>query len=244
VTLPARTPPRNVPPAIAAAIFDFDETMIDLEAQHTIADAELCRTMGSNYLDMPESFRFSSGRLIIDNIRDLRAAFGWRVDEATLFRIRQHLFEQACSSGDLKLMPGVERVVRRLHETGLRLAIASSAVRRAIEAILRRFDLLDCFDVIVDGSEVERGKPDPQAFQVTAEKLRLRPAECIVFEDSQVGVAAAKAAGMFCVAIRNPTARQKQDLSAADLVLDSFEELDPDAVTSTRPGRSAPPTNG
>ncbi|HUP46881.1 MAG TPA: HAD family phosphatase [Thermoanaerobaculia bacterium] len=248
MTLPVRQLPRNLPPAIAAAIFDFDETMIDLEDQHAIADSELCRVMGSDYMEMPESFRFSSGRRIVDNIRDLRTFFGWREDEKTLFRIRQQLFEASCASSDLALMPGVAPVVRQLHAAGLRLAIASSAVRGAIETILLRFDLLDCFELIVDGGEVEHGKPHPEAFEVTARRLNVAPAECLVFEDSGVGVAATRAAGMLCIAVRNPAARQKQDLGGADLVIESFEELDVDGiarrVTSRPNGRSTPPKGG
>ena len=225
---------RDFPQVIAAAIFDFDETMIDLEAQHTHADAALCRDMGSDHARMPESFRFSSGRRIIDNIREMRAFFDWKEDEAALFEIRQRLFDEACASSDLELMPGVERAVHRLHEGGVRLAITSSSVRGGIEAVLRRFDLLQCFELIMDGSEVEQGKPDPEAYEVTARKLRVAPEHCVVFEDSQIGVEAAKGAGMFCIAVRNPTARLPQDLRGADAVLDSFEDLDVEALLLRR----------
>jgi beta-phosphoglucomutase len=224
----------NFPEVIAAAIFDFDETMIDLEEQHTHADAALCRAMGNDHSEMPEAFRFSSGRRIIDNIREMRAFFAWTKDEAALFAVRQRLFDEACASSPLELMPGVEQAVRRLHEGGMRMAITSSAVRSGIEAVLRRFDLLQCFELIVDGGEVERGKPDPEAYAVTARKLQVEPKQCIVFEDSQVGVEAAKRAGMFCVAVRNPTARLPQDLREADAVLDSLEDLDVDGLLLRR----------
>ena len=94
--------------------------------------------------------------------------------------------------------------------------------------------MLDCFELIVDGSEVVHGKPHPEAYEVTARKLSVRPDACVVFEDSHVGVAAAKRAGMFCVAVRNPSARLTQDLSAADLALDSFEDLDVAALLLRR----------
>lgn len=226
--------PRNFPDSITAVIFDFDETMIDLEEQHTYADAELCRELGSDHARMPESFRFSSGRRIIDNIREMRSFFGWKEDEAALFAMRQRHFDRSCASSDLELMGGVERVVRRLHEGGMRIAITSSAVRSGIEAVLRRFDMLACFELIVDGSEVVHGKPHPEAYEVTARKLGVRADACVVFEDSHVGVEAAKRAGMFCVAVRNPTARLTQDLSGADLVLDSLEELDVEALLRRR----------
>ncbi|HEU4523002.1 MAG TPA: HAD family phosphatase [Thermoanaerobaculia bacterium] len=241
MTLPTRPLPRNLPDPIGAVIFDFDETMIDLEEQHALADAALCREMGDEYSEMPESFRFSSGRRIVDNIRELRAFFGWREDEETLFRRRHRLFEQALAEGKLELMPHVETVVRELHRGGLRLAITSSAVRAGIETVLRRFDLLESFELIVDGSEVRYGKPDPQAYVVTAARLDVDPATCVVFEDSGIGVASAKGAGMICIAVRNPTARQRQDLSEADLVLESFAELDVEGMiaraTSQRTGR-------
>src|SRR4029079_11568348 len=100
-----------------------------------------------------------------------------------------------------QLMSGVAEIVRGLHARGLALAVASSAVRSSIEIILRRFALLDLFEVIVDGSEVKHGKPDPEAYLVTAGRLGVDPARCIVFEDSAVGVRAAKAAAMYCIAV-------------------------------------------
>lgn len=225
----------RLPNPITAALFDFDETMIDLERQHDAAHRALCRDMGSSYDEMPESFRFGSGRRIIDDVRDMRAHFGWTKPEDELYAIRHRYFLEECRSADLKLMPGVERAVRDLHGRGLRLAITSSAAGDAIDEILRRFGLRDLFETIVDGSEVARGKPDPAAYLITARKLGVDPAQCIVFEDSSAGVRAAKAAGMFCVAVRNPHARQTQDLDAADVILNSLEELD---ATKVADGRS------
>jgi HAD superfamily hydrolase (TIGR01509 family) len=122
-------------------------------------------------------------------------------------------------------MPGVVEVVRALRERGITLAITSSAVRSSIEMILLRLGLRDAFALIVDGSEVTNGKPDPEAYLVTARKLGVRPEECVVIEDSHVGVLAAKRAGMYCIAVRNPHAQIYQDLSAADVVVESMTAL-------------------
>jgi HAD superfamily hydrolase (TIGR01509 family) len=127
-------------------------------------------------------------------------------------------------------MPGVERVVRELHARGVTLAITTSAAGDAVDLLLKRFGIRELFALIVDGSEVAHGKPDPAGYLLTARKLGVAPHDCVVFEDSHVGVLAAKAAGMFCVAVRNPRARIHQDLSAADLVLDSFEDLSVDGL--------------
>ena len=221
--------PRNFPARVEAAIFDFDETMIDLERQHTAAHARLCRAMGSRYEDMSEEFRTRSGRRVIDDVRDMRSIFGWPRPVADLLAERQRYFdEEIAASTDLALMPGVMSTVIALHAHGITLAIASAAVRSSIETVLRRFDLLHLFAVIVDGSEVERGKPDPQAYLVTAGRLGVDPAQCVVFEDAAVGVRAAKAAGTYCIAVRNPRAQTFQDLSPADMIVSSFDEIDAD----------------
>jgi HAD superfamily hydrolase (TIGR01509 family) len=205
-----------------AAIFDFDETIIDLEEQHTRACELLCREMGDEYLQFPEEYRTASGRRIIDDIRDMREYFQWRQPMEELFALRQRFFDEAVREGNLRLMPGVEQAIDALHRAGLRLAITSSSVASSIDAVLRRLNLRDKFELIVDGSEVQKGKPDPEAYLVTARELGLEPAQCVVFEDSTVGVQAAKAAGMYCIAVRNPNAQVVQDLSSADEVWDSF----------------------
>jgi HAD superfamily hydrolase (TIGR01509 family) len=211
---------------VAAVIFDFDETIIDLEPQHTAAHTALCRDLGAEYARMPESFRRGSGRRIIDDIREMKAHFSWSDPEEELFARRQAHFDEVCARAGLRAMAGVYETVRALQARGIPLAIASSAVRPSIEAILVRLGLRDAFPLIVDGSEVTRGKPDPEAYLLTARKLGVAPAECVVLEDSHVGVIAAKRAGMFCIAVRNPRAQERQDLSEADVIVDNMADVD------------------
>lgn len=227
VTMPER--PRNFPRRVEAAIFDFDETMINLERQHTAASTRLCAAMGSRYEDTSVEFRTWSGRRLIDEVRELRTRFGWQRSVEDLLAERQRYFDEEIAASDgLELMPGVRRMVTALHAREITLAITSSAVRSSIETVLERFGLLSFFEAIVDGSEVERGKPDPQAYLVTAGRLGVDPAQCVVFEDAAVGVRAAKGAGMYCIAVRNPNAQMFQDLTPADAIVASFDELDPD----------------
>ncbi|HEX8411020.1 MAG TPA: HAD family phosphatase [Thermoanaerobaculia bacterium] len=204
----------------AAAIFDFDETIIDLEPQHTAAYEALCRDYGHDYADMPEEFRTGSGRRIIDDIRELRAYFRWAETEDAVFVKRQRIFDELCRTAPLEPMRGIREAIAQLRAAKMTLAITSSSVASSIDMILRRLELRDSFSLIVDGSEVVHGKPDPEAYLLTAKKLGVPPAQCIVFEDSEVGVLAAKRAGMYCVAVRNPRAQTRQDLSAADVLVE------------------------
>lgn len=123
---------RNFPDPVAAAIFDFDETMIDLEPQHTSASVELCRSFGDDYATLPESWRHGSGRRVIDDVQDLRVHFGWQKPVDEIFALRQSFFDRACAEAPLELMAGVEESVRALHAAGIVLAITSSAVRGSI----------------------------------------------------------------------------------------------------------------
>lgn len=220
---------------IRAAIFDFDETMIDLEPQHTAAHRALCEEMGSDFQLLPESFRTASGNRIIDDICYMKSFFGWPLPEEELFARRHAHFLRHCRSSPLALLPGVERFAHALHARGVTLAVTSSAVGNAIDEILRRFGLRELFALIVDGSEVAHGKPDPEAYLLTARRLGVETSACVVFEDSRVGVLAAKRAGMRCIAVRNLRARQWQDLSAADRVVASFEELAVDDSIDSSP---------
>ena len=223
--MPAETPaPRRG--LYLAAIWDFDETIIDLEPQHTAAHSALCRDYGADYAHMPESFRLGSGRRIIDDIREMRAHFNWEQSEEEVAALRQQHFDRLCRESRLEAMDGVIDTIRELQSYGLPLAITSSAVRSSIEAILVRLGIRDAFTLIVDGSEVVHGKPDPEAYLLTARRLGVRPAECVVFEDSNVGVVAAKRAGMYCIGVRNPRAQTLQDLSAADVLVESMRDVD------------------
>jgi HAD superfamily hydrolase (TIGR01509 family) len=174
---------------------------------------------------MPESFRTGSGRRIIDDIREMRAHYRWPQSEEELFAERQVIFDRICRESHLEPMDGVIEMIRTLQQRGVPLAITSSAVRSSIEAILERLGIRDAFSLIVDGSEVVNGKPDPEAYLLTARKLGVEPRDCVVFEDSHVGVVAAKRAGMYCIGVRNPRAQQRQDLSAADVVVDSMRDV-------------------
>jgi beta-phosphoglucomutase family hydrolase len=126
-------------------------------------------------------------------------------------------------TGNVRSIPGAVELIKSLHEYGLKQAIASSAVPENIEIVTRELGIADCFQAIINGMEVEEGKPDPQIFRLAAKRLKEKPENCTVIEDAIAGVAAAKQAGMKCIAVTN--SHPKNSLKAADLVVDSLEKV-------------------
>lgn len=119
-------------------------------------------------------------------------------------------------------MPGAVDLVRRLHP--LRpMALASGSPLQVIENVLARLEIRDCFQVVITSESVERGKPHPDVFLKAAELLGVPPADCLVFEDSLVGVQAARAAGMQCFAV--PSGRAAEIEAIATSVFTSLAEV-------------------
>ncbi|MHB9145707.1 MAG: HAD family hydrolase [Symbiobacteriia bacterium] len=211
---------------IRAAIFDFDELMIDIESIHFQAATVLARECGiTDPAEIGRRIPKVSGRRISDWLADLVTAFQLPYEPRALLARREQIMLELLQRSPLALMPGAADAVHMLHDAGLRLAVTSSGFRSYIEVLLNRFGLAPLFETVVTGADVMRGKPDPEPYLVTARRLGLRPAECVVFEDAAIGVRAAKAAGMMCVGVPNPAAEQTQDLSPADLILPSLSDL-------------------
>jgi sugar-phosphatase len=126
-------------------------------------------------------------------------------------------------------MPGVTAAVARFRRYGLRLAIASSSPRRLIDAVCDRLGL-DGIEVRCSAMDEARGKPAPDVYLTAARRLGVAPANCLALEDSANGVAAAKAAGMRCVAVPDPLLAADPRYHRADLVLRSLTDLDEAAL--------------
>lgn len=124
----------------------------------------------------------------------------------------------------LKAFPGAQDLVRQCRQTGLKIAVASSADRIKIDANLLKIGLPpDGWDAIVTGEDVVRKKPAPDIFLAAAQKLNVTPDQCVVIEDAVNGIQAAKAAGMRCVAVAQSFAPDK--LRAADLIRNAIANV-------------------
>jgi beta-phosphoglucomutase len=118
-----------------------------------------------------------------------------------------------------EILPGVKEFLDELKDESIKIALGSAS--KNSKMILNKIELFHYFDAIIDGNNITKGKPDPQVFLLGAEATGSLPSECVVFEDAQAGIQAAKAGGMFVVGIGDVKV-----LSQADLVVKSFLDLD------------------
>ena len=106
----------------------------------------------------------------------------------------------------------------------MKVAIATGGPKDEIILKLKKINLYSLFSVITSSSEVKRGKPFPDIYLLSAERLGLKPEECLALEDTQYGLEAAKSAGLNCFAIPSKFS-QKQDFSRADKIFNNLEEV-------------------
>lgn len=151
---------------------------------------------------------------------------------ARLHECKSQRYAERIRSGGARLRPGIGRLIDEAAARGLRLAVCSAANARSVRLVLD--ELLDGgrlaqFELVLAGDAVPRKKPDPMIYEMALERLALPPRECVVIEDSRIGLDAARAAGIRCVITRTPyTAAQTFDGAAAvfgDLDRVSLDEI-------------------
>jgi len=207
--------------AIDAVIFDMDGVLADSEPLHQHAVRVLLAEYDIDWapdgrdptvgLTSLESFAVICARHTLPH--DPR-----RLDELYTARVLPLLRERVTP------LPGVPDVLRTLVARGLRLGLASSSGPEVIETTLATLGVRPLFEVVVSGVEVARGKPAPDVFLEAAKRLGVTPGACVVVEDSERGVRAARAAGMRCVAV--PCAETRHhDFTDATLVLPGLPDL-------------------
>jgi HAD superfamily hydrolase (TIGR01509 family) len=201
---------------MTAVIFDCDGTLVDSEPLArtaweralapygyalTDADAESC--VGLPY---PRVHAYFAERVALPEAEPF-----WTEFSGELFTLI-----------DTELAPFDDAVeaARTLRARGVPVAVASSSPRERLQRTLGRAGLLDAFDVVVAGDEVEHGKPAPDMFLLAASRLGVEPAACVVVEDSPPGVQAGRAAGMFTLAVCRVPGTEAS-LAAADRVVDT-----------------------
>ena len=218
---------------IRAAIFDLDELIIDLEKIHKAAESQICRDYGHSFDTLSEDLRFNSSGLRENDILErIKQELTLPAPLPDMILRKQALFADMMLGEVLQPMPGALEAIIFLKAHGYYLALTSSGSRPRVEMVIKRLGLLNAFDITVCGEDVRHGKPNPEPYRLTTERLKISPLEGIVFEDADVGVLSAKAAGLWCIGVPNPAAATPQKLKHADLVLPDLTHFSVDLLKS------------
>lgn len=208
-----------LPERFRAVVFDMDGLLLDTEILWHRAEVELFRRHGADFtwddkmVVIGTSFAATS-RYFAERLGRTPAEGDALVEE--MLEIMHGELQQQVDS-----RPGAVELVDRLRGH-TRLALASNSPRRLVDTALSSARLTDAFEAIVTSDDVEHPKPAPDLYLLACERLGVEPVDALALEDSPSGIAAAKAAGLTCIAVPQFA---ETDVSAADRVIDSLEEL-------------------
>jgi len=203
-------------------IFDLDGVLVDTAVFHYQAWRRLAKELFDYPFTEAENERFKGvNRIACMNI--LCGLAGANLSEAAFARGMADKnawyveLVETMTPGDV--LPGAREFVERARMAGIRCAIGSASKNCAL--VLEKTGLGGLFEAVADGLAVTKAKPDPAVFLCAAERLNIAPGDCIVFEDAQAGIDAAKTGGMRCCAVGKP-----EDLSGYDWIFQSLGEIE------------------
>lgn len=207
-----------------AALFDLDGVLVDTARYHFQAWRELAAGLGFTFTEHDNEGLKGVSRMasldILLEVGGLTGRFGPAEKDALAAGKNARYREMISRMDPSEILPGVTGLLGWLRDHGIRTALGSASKNAPM--ILDRCGLTTWFDALVDGNDVARAKPDPEVFLLGARRLGVRPEDCVVFEDAEAGLQAAKRGGMFAVGLG-----RRDDLPSADVVLNNLTEFDP-----------------
>jgi HAD superfamily hydrolase (TIGR01509 family) len=209
---------------IKTIIFDMDGVLIDSEPIHEKAEMEICREFG---MDVPkkewDKFR---GKKLEDIFSYASRKYGKGdepIEKMIEKKIERYLFY---ALREMQLIDGVSEFLEKLKKTQkYRYALTTSGRKVQQDQILAKIKLTDFFPIIVTADDVQSGKPNPDPYLITVEKLKELPENCLVIEDSDNGILSAKAAGCQACGITTTFSKEYLEKAGADFVVSNFQEL-------------------
>lgn len=204
-----------------AVLWDMDGVIADTGPLHFAAWEETFAKRGIRFTDEDFTRLFGARNDFI--VRSVMGSELSAEDATIIARDKEESFRRK-APGNLRALPGALKLLDSIRKGNFRVGLVSSAPRENIELVLSDLGLEGLFDCIAYGREVSESKPSPQICLLAAERLGLAPDDCLVIEDSPLGIKTAKAAGMRCLAVAST--RPRQELEEADRVVDSLEDVD------------------
>ena len=206
--------------AARAVIFAMDVVLIDSGAHHRDAWRLLLGDIGVT--PPPDYWRLTIGRPAEDAVPLLLGRRVDRTEAAALAQRKRDLYSQLAVRGT-RAIPGVSAFVETLARQKVPRAVATSAGRREAESLLTEIGVRRCFDVVVTAEDVRWGKPNPEVYLKAAAGLAIPSKACLVFEDSLVGVHAARNCGMRVIGLTTSHTGRELLGAGAERAIADFE---------------------
>jgi len=206
-------------------IFDMDGVLIDSQPFHYNTDMAIIKAAGAQpvFADVERL----AGVALRERCASYKRIYGLSPALDELIGMHVNMLMKTFRESDLGPIGGIPELLAMLKNAGVKTAVASSSSLALIRLVLDKLRIAEFFDALITGEDVANSKPEPDIFLAAAKALGSPPESCAVVEDSANGVLAAKRAGMYCIAYKNPTSGE-QDLSPADIIIHSFNEINKD----------------
>jgi beta-phosphoglucomutase len=188
-------------PGLQGVLFDLDGVLVNTAASHYRAWWRLAQELGIPFDErINQAFRGVGRMECLDKLLGEHGRF-FALEEKIVLAERKNAYylEYVEKLGPRDVAPGAAELVRELKQSDVRCAVVSASKNARL--VLSLLAIEEWFDVIIDGTQVTRGKPHPEGFTRAAERMRVRPERCVVIEDAEAGVTAARSAGMKTVGI-------------------------------------------
>lgn len=202
---------------IKLAIFDMDGTIADTEkiAQRVTIDFFKDHGMTINEREKKDVF----GLNWKDLVKEVLSRNGKEYNQTLKNTLKERYIRNM--KKQVRAVPGVYDILNFL-KARIKLALATNSRLREVDIICTKLDFNNFFEVKLARNHVKNPKPDPEIYLKAASIMKTDPSECLVFEDSVVGIEAAKKANMKCIAITNTYKRKL--LAQADFIIDSYDK--------------------
>lgn len=201
-------------------IFDLDGVIVDTAKYHYLAWKKMANELGFDFTEEEnEQLKGVSRVKSLEILLDIGKVSKSKEEQALLAAQKNELYLQLIENLDSSdLLPGTKEFILDAKDKVIKIALGSASKNAAY--ILKKLGIAHLFDAQIDGTMVSKAKPNPEVFIKAAKLLGLAPEKCLVFEDAQAGIDAAKNAGMKCIGIGD-----KNVLKGADIVVQGLNHI-------------------
>lgn len=208
-------------------IFDMDGTLIDLEDLNFSSYQKTLKDKININLDLINYQKYFAGTKTAEAFGNFLASIGKEADIDSLITDFRKLKEKYLTEEIRIHSKEIEDAIAFLKsakENGKKLCLATSTIKKFTDIILKEYRIYDLFDVIITAEDVVKGKPDPEIYKLSLNKMMTNAQDAVVFEDAISGIQSAKAAGIYVVGIETK-GRNEKEVQNADLIINSYKEL-------------------